>query len=86
MAFSENMKEQNIVLAVFFALVALWIAFSIGVLSVTIAIVTVLALRFFRAKIIPTLSVVFASIAAGVLIHQDVTGWVTNPVFLIRHF
>lgn len=86
MAFSENMKEQNIVLAVFFALVALWIGFSIGVLSVTIAIVTVLALRFFRAKIIPTLSVVFASIAAGVLIHQDVTGWVTNPVFLNQTF
>jgi hypothetical protein len=82
----ENRKEQNIVLAVFFSLAALWAAFSVGILCVVVAIATVLALRGIKAQIIPTATVIFAAIAAGVLIHQDVTGWIYNPVLLNQTF
>jgi conjugal transfer pilus assembly protein TraD len=82
----ENRKEQNIVLAVFFVLAALWIAFSIGVLCVAVAILTVLALRLFRAPLVPTGVVVLAAIAAGIAVYQDAAAWMFSPVLLNRAF
>ena len=80
------LKEQELVLHLVFALAMLWAIFSLGPLVLIIAAMTIFFLSIFKINPFAAFGVAAFSAIIGMIAYQDITLWLTAPVYRMYGF
>jgi len=82
----KDLKDQEIMAYVVLAIALLWVIFSLGALVVTIAAITTMVLKAFKANSMTAFAMALIAAVLGIITNQSLIFWFINPISMMHNF